>query len=260
VTVAENIDPDGDGSQFAWAENVGWINAEPSGDGGPGVQVDDFELTGYMWGENIGWVSMSCKNDSTCGTTAYGVVNDGQGVLSGYAWGENVGWIDFAPTTAGVLIDVSTGNFSGHAWGENIGWIAFAASGEHPCKIKTSWNCDPAPPAPSGSAWLTVGSSGADTELSWGALAGATGYDVVAGSLSALRSSGGDYSLATDDCLANNHTATSLTVSDLLPAGGGLWFLVRSDNCGGAGTCDSGGVGQVDGRDAAIGSSGNDCP
>ena len=33
---AENIDPDNDGSQYAWGENVGWMNLEPGGDGGPG--------------------------------------------------------------------------------------------------------------------------------------------------------------------------------------------------------------------------------
>ena len=75
-----------------------------------------------------------------------------------------------------------------------------------------------------------------------------------------MRRSGGDYSLATDDCLANNHTATTLTTSDPPPAGGGFWFLVRGENCGGMGSCDSGGVGQAGQRDAAIGSSGNDCP
>lgn len=109
LAFAENIDPGGDGSQYAWGENVGWFNAEPSGDGGPGMQVSDFELTGYLWGENVGWVNLSCKNASTCGTTDYGVINDGQGALSGYAWSENAGWINFAPGTGGVLIDVATG-------------------------------------------------------------------------------------------------------------------------------------------------------
>ena len=33
VAFAENIDPGGDESQYAWGENVGWLNAEPSGDG-----------------------------------------------------------------------------------------------------------------------------------------------------------------------------------------------------------------------------------
>ena len=50
IVLAENVDPLGDGSQYAWAENVGWLNAEPQGNGGPGMQVNDFELTGtYAW-------------------------------------------------------------------------------------------------------------------------------------------------------------------------------------------------------------------
>ena len=50
IAIAENVDPSNDGSQYAYAENAGWINAEPSGDGGPGVTVADFELSGWMWG------------------------------------------------------------------------------------------------------------------------------------------------------------------------------------------------------------------
>jgi hypothetical protein len=45
VGLAENVDPGNDGSQHAWAENVGWINTEPSGDGGPGMHVNDFDVT-----------------------------------------------------------------------------------------------------------------------------------------------------------------------------------------------------------------------
>src|SRR4029434_8427813 len=54
IAWAENIDPADDTSQYAWAENIGWLNAEPSGDGGPGVQVGDSQLSGWMWGENMG--------------------------------------------------------------------------------------------------------------------------------------------------------------------------------------------------------------
>lgn len=130
---AENVDPGGTDAQYAWGENVGWINAEPQGEGGSGVQVSGSAVTGWMWGENIGWINMSCTNRGTCGTTAYGVTNDGTGKLAGYAWGENVGWISFSceNTSAcgaspyGVQIDGATGLWSGHAWGENIGWISF---------------------------------------------------------------------------------------------------------------------------------------
>ena len=125
---AENIDPDVDGSRFAYAENAGWINARPLGSGGPGIQVDDFELTGWAWAENLGWINLSCKNLGTCGTVAYGVANDGAGNLSGRAWSENAGWIDFAPLFGGVTIDPATGNFAGEAWSENAGWVTFAAS------------------------------------------------------------------------------------------------------------------------------------
>jgi hypothetical protein len=45
--------------------------------------------------------------------------------------------------------------------------------------------------------------------LTWNALATATGYDLVTGSLQLLRSSGGNYSTATTQCLANDLPATS---------------------------------------------------
>jgi hypothetical protein len=56
---AENIDPNDDGSQYAWGENTGWINLEPGGDGGPGVEVTDDALTGYLWAENTGWIHLN---------------------------------------------------------------------------------------------------------------------------------------------------------------------------------------------------------
>jgi hypothetical protein len=134
----ENIDPNDDGSQYAYGENVGWLNLEPGGDGGPGVEVGDCQLTGYAWGENIGWISLSCENTNSCGIIDYGIGNDGKGNLSGYAWGENVGWINFAPTGGGVFID-AYGDFSGMAWGENIGWISFAPTEGG---VKTSWGTE----------------------------------------------------------------------------------------------------------------------
>ncbi len=95
VAFAENIDPFDTGDQYAWGENVGWLNAEPANCSDCGVEVTDSNLTGYMWGENIGWVSLGCENTGSCGTQDYGVDKDGAGNLSGYAWGENVGWINF---------------------------------------------------------------------------------------------------------------------------------------------------------------------
>jgi len=129
---AENIDPYDDGSQYAYGENVGWLNFEPSQ--GPGVTVSDDKLTGYVWAENIGWINLDPKFG--------GVTNDGTGLLSGYGWGENVGWINFDPKVAGdanhygVTID-HEGNFDGWAWGENIGWIHFDSAKSY--NVETSW-------------------------------------------------------------------------------------------------------------------------
>ncbi len=119
---AENIDPYNTGSQYGWAENAGWLNAEP--DVGGGMQVDANQVSGWIWAENIGWINLHCVNTNNCRNVRFGVVNDGQGNLSGFAWGENVGWINFAPAYGGVTID-SFGRISGWAWGENIGWIRF---------------------------------------------------------------------------------------------------------------------------------------
>jgi hypothetical protein len=146
-TFAENIDPNDDGSQYAYGENVGWFNAEPLGDGGPGVQVNDTTLTGYIWAENIGWVSLSCENTASCATVNYGVANDGSGNLSGYGWSENVGWISFScentgscgTVSYGVIIDPTTGEFSGQAWGENIGWVIFRSTIPPAYGVTTSW-------------------------------------------------------------------------------------------------------------------------
>jgi hypothetical protein len=138
-----NIDPTSDGSKYAWAENLGWINLQPGGPGGPGVEVSDSGLAGWAWAENAGWISLSCQNTSSCATNAYGVTNS-LGTLSGYAWSENAGWINFAPTGAGVVINGCSGVFGGRAWSENAGWITFSSTGPNPYQVATSWrlNCN----------------------------------------------------------------------------------------------------------------------
>ncbi len=144
---AENIDPDLTGSQYAWGENIGWLNARPLGENGPGLTVTSTRITGYLYAENIGWISMSCQNRRTCDKVMYGAENDGNGVLSGYVWGENVGWISLSckntgscqSVNYGVSIDPATGQFTGYAWGENIGWITFDSARLFNAGIVTSW-------------------------------------------------------------------------------------------------------------------------
>lgn len=259
---AENMDPDGDNSQYAWGENVGWINLEPSGDGGPGMHVYDFTVNGWLWGENIGWVSLSCVNRGTCDQAAYEVTHDGLGNLGGAAWGENVGWIRFSHLEGNVWIDPADGFLHGYAWGENIGWIQMgSASGPSPYRIRTAWRCSPPPSAPSDGLHLDLAKlGGGAAELSWDPVAGATGYDVIYGDLNILRSPpGGDFVSSTWGCVFDNETTTHVVHPEPAPLDIGIWYLVRPVNCGGAGSYDSGGAGQSAPRDVGIDGSGVDC-
>lgn len=98
------------------------------------------------------------------------------------------------------------------------------------------------------------------TVFSWGAATDAVGYDVTRGDLVSLRSTGGDFTIATDICLEDNTTATSITDSDDPPAGDGFWYLVRPVFYNGPGTYDSAGTVQAKPRDAEIDASLNACP
>jgi hypothetical protein len=258
VVLAENTDPANDGSQWAWAENVGWINGEPEGDGGLGLHVEDFKVSGWLWGENIGWISLTCENLGTCETMEYGVRHDGTGALTGWAWAENAGWIRFDTISSGVFVNVSTGELGGHAWGENIGWISFQSPGPHPYVMRTGWTCDPPPPLPIDPLTLELQTSGPETLLFWNPIEGATGYDVGWGFLGALRTTG-DFYFSTEGCLADNEIGTLAVHHDIPGPGDGFWYLVRGVNCGGAGTYDSLTLEQVGPRDEPIGDSTFDC-
>jgi hypothetical protein len=262
ITVAENIDPLNDDSKYAYGENLGWINAQPLGPGGSGVEVSDSSLTGWAWSENAGWISLSCTNTS-CGLVSFGVTNNGCGTLGGYAWSENLGWIGFAPSTCGgdptcgVKISPTTGIFSGRAWSENAGWMTFSSSGPSPYRVATSWRG----PVPVGDTTLTLGNkSGSNVDLTWTLLSSAAQYDVVYGDLNLLRSANGNVFLAfqvsTLGCLAHATAGSPFTQTGNPSAGNGYWFLVRGRNCGGIGTYGHATAGP---RDPGITASGHDC-
>lgn len=138
---AENIDPLEDGSQYAYGENIGWVNFEPNQ--GAGVTVYGDRVTGLVWSGSVGWINLSPVGLAE----GVGVSNDGTGLLSGLAWGENVGWVNFSPKVPGdanhhgVTID-EVGNFDGWAWGENIGWIHLRGRTDIEYKVQTSWLTD----------------------------------------------------------------------------------------------------------------------
>ncbi len=96
--------------------------------------------------------------------------------------------------------------------------------------------------------------------LWWSEVAGATGYDLVQGSISALVSGGGDYSAAgvTLGCLSEDSPATFVEYAAVPSAGDARWFLVRPQGTT-SDTYDTGAASQSGLRDTEIGSSGNDC-
>jgi len=155
---AENIDPNDVGSQYAYGENIGWLNFEPSL--GPGVTVTDTAVTGFVWQENIGWINL--------GPMPYGGVTiNGDRRLGGWAWGENVGWINFsclntdscATVDYGVTINAD-GKFDGYAWGENIGWINFALVSQPDYQVQTSWESTTIGTVETDNTWLLIAPDG----------------------------------------------------------------------------------------------------
>ena len=119
---------------------------------------------------------------------------------------------------------------------------------------------DDAIAAPAGQAEVLGAKLGAAVVLGWSPMDGASGYDVVWGSLSVLRSGGGDFTAGTSGCLEDGTTETSAPHEAIPVSEDGFWYLVRPVNCGGNGTYDSGPPGQAGSRDAEIAASALSCP
>ncbi len=106
----------------------------------------------------------------------------------------------------------------------------------------------------------SIGVSVSRSAISWTGVAAAERYDVVRGNVATLRATGGSFARATEACLANDTTASSVSFPNDPPAGAGWWFLVRGSNCLASGTYDEDGHGQAAPRDAGIASSPGACP
>lgn len=147
AVVAEDVDPADSGRQYMYAENAGWINAEPGGNGGPGLSLVDSFVSGWLWSENVGWISLSCSNTGTCAQTNFGVRVNSLDVsqqlyeLDGYGWSENAGWISFScanTDSCGTVayraqLSAQSGALNGYAWSENLGWISFSCATTGSC-------------------------------------------------------------------------------------------------------------------------------
>ena len=96
--------------------------------------------------------------------------------------------------------------------------------------------------------------------IEWSLVPSASAYDVVRGSVTALRSTGGDFATSTSGCVGDDVPSNTLADSEEPPSGDGSWLLVRAVNCAGPGTYDGAGASQSGPRDEEIERSGLGCP
>ena len=112
--------------------------------------------------------------------------------------------------------------------------------------------------APARPDWLKTHVDRSD--VSWDLFTDAPAYDVVFGSLTALRQSGGDFTAATRGCLASAAATSPVGDSDDPPVGEAFWYLVRAQGGVAGMTYDSGDPGQGGTCDAQIDASPDSCP
>ncbi len=99
-----------------------------------------------------------------------------------------------------------------------------------------------------------------ESMVAWTGVIGAQAYDMVAGDLTTLRASGGDFAVAIDACLANDVAATYLYAPAAPSMGEGRFFVARPIFSSGPGTYDSDGPSQAAPRDPGINASSLACP
>jgi hypothetical protein len=112
-----------------------------------------------------------------------------------------------------------------------------------------------------GSPSLTLGKQPPGLGISWTAAANATIYDLIAGDLSTLRATSGDFGAATTTCSIDDLAATSALITDVVPPpGNGVYYLVRAIGTGCRGAYDDGSPSQQGGRDGEIAGAVAACP
>jgi hypothetical protein len=119
-------------------------------------------------------------------------------------------------------------------------------------------SCDPGPPPPDPVDGVRFT---APATLTWDALEDAEAYDVLEGSLEALRAGGGSFTTAVTGCAENNGQDLESWAGASPSPGQGVFYLVRgvTFSCG-FGTYDSGSGAQVAPRDASIAAAVPTCP
>jgi hypothetical protein len=142
---------------WAWNDDIGWLDFYDTRN----IVVSSAKLTGYA-SSSAGDISLDCATSprgNICGTSDYGVSNDGSGNLAGWAWNDAYGWISFCGNNSGggstlsgstwvcpsgstyqVVINPTTGVFSGWAWNDTLGWISFNCSNTSSCTGSSTYD------------------------------------------------------------------------------------------------------------------------
>ncbi|HYV17444.1 MAG TPA: DUF6345 domain-containing protein [Verrucomicrobiae bacterium] len=99
----------------------------------------------------------------------------------------------------------------------------------------------------------------ANQDFYWIPPPGITSWDLIRGSMTRLRQTGGNYSQAQIQCLLSEFNQHEYTPADTPAVGEAIFYLLRNSNAPTNGTYDDAGPGLVEGRDLEIAASGNDC-
>jgi len=154
---------------------LGWISTHNSGEGdlyGLYIPSSDGSVSGYAWSENIGWIdfqpsgpyptnpSYSAKREGNklTGWARILSIKEANEIGNSGGW---KGWIKLGGTAQdgssyGVEVDPTTGKLSGYAWSDELGWISFDRASTTPVNptptstpTSTTTSTPPPPPPPS---------------------------------------------------------------------------------------------------------------
>jgi hypothetical protein len=267
-----------------WMRDGEWQCGQPSGQGGDQMGYPD--PTGGATGNNVCGVNLDGDFDNTVGGPYYlqmapmGLMGSHSASIKFDRWLNTEGM-----PNASAFIEASSdgenwtvvwqnsGDIAENAWSTqkhsiaavvdramqaHVRWgYAVHAAEASPC---SGWNIDDIEvwAVPDGTARIALDVG--HTALTWTPVQGAIAYDVVQGDLATLLSTGGDYTAATESCVASDVASTTVGFG-LDPAPGvGHWYLVRGDSSEGPMSYQALYPSQVGLRDEEINASAGACP
>jgi hypothetical protein len=267
-----------------WMRDGEWQCGQPTGQGGDHMGYPD--PTGGATGNNVCGVDLNGDFDSLVGGPYYlqmaplGLLGNHSASIKFSRWLNTEGMPNasaFIEASADgenwTVVWQNSGDIAENAWSTqshsiaavvdravqaHVRWgYAVHSADAAPC---SGWNLDDIEvwAVPNGTARIALDVG--HTALTWTEIQGAIAYDVVQGDLETLISTGGDFTAATESCVASDVAATTVGLG-LDPApGSGHWYLVRGDATEGPMSYQALYSSQVGLRDEEINASASSCP